>query len=276
MLERKWMLLLLGMNAFVPVGFVSAQWLHYPVAGAPRASGGKINLAASAPRGRDGKPDLSGIWAPQPSTVPEILASVPGSASNSPPPLGSEPITKYFANIFADFKPDATPLKSGITLRTDDPALHCLPTGMPMFDTYPLQRKIVQTPGLILLLSENDDTFRQIFTDGRPFPAELEPSWLGSSLGRWEGDALVVETAGLNGRSSLDLMGHTHSDQLRVTERFHRVNFGTIDFQMTLDDPQTFTRPFTVRFNLILLPDSDLLESFCSENEKDHSHATPH
>lgn len=273
MSKRKWMhpLVLLTTLLMAPGG-VRAQWMHYPLPHTPRGSDGKVNLAAPAPRGRDGKADLSGIWAPQPSSIPEILQSIPGAASSPPAPLGSEPITKYFANIFADFKSDAAPLRPGIKLRPDDPALRCLPTGMPMFDTYPLQRKIVQTPGLILLLNENDDTFRQVFTDGRQFPENLEPSWLGSSVGRWEGDTLVVETAGLNDRSSLDLLGHTHSEKLRITERFHRVTFGTIDFQMTLDDPESFTRPFTVRFNLNLLPDTDLLESFCSENEKDHQH----
>jgi len=271
--KEKWIhpLLLLVMLLMASAG-ARGQWLHYPVPGTPRGSDGKVNLAAPAPRGRDGKADLSGIWAPQPSSIPELLQSIPGAPNSPPPPLGSEPIIKYFANIFADFKPEAAPLRPGIRLRPDDPALRCLPTGMPMFDTYPMQRKIVQAPGLILLLSENDETFRQVFTDGRGFPENLEPSWLGSSVGRWEGDTLVVETAGLNDRTSLDLLGHTHSEKLRITVRFHRVNFGTIDFQMTLDDPETFTRPFTVRFNLTLLPDSDLLESFCSENEKDRQH----
>ena len=264
-------LLLLVTLWMAPVS-ARAQWLHYPLPGTPRGIDGKVNLAAPAPRGPDGKADLSGIWAPQPSSIPELLQSVPGAASGPPPPLGSEPIIKYFVNILADFKPEAAPLKPGIKLRPDDPALRCLPTGMPMFDTYPMQRKIVQAPGLILLLNENDETFRQIFTDGRRLPENLEPSWLGSSVGRWEGDTLVVETAGLNDRSSLDELGHTHSEKLRITERFHRVNFGTIDFQMTLDDPETFARPFTVRFNLIMLADSDLLESFCSENEKDRQH----
>ena len=200
-----------------------AQWLHYSSPVAPRTNDGKVNVAAAAPRGQDGKPDLSGIWAPQPSTIPEILRSVPDAGSGVPAPLGSEPITKYFANIFADFKPDVVPLKPGTKLRSDDPALRCLPTGMPMFDTYPLQRKIVQTPGLVILLNENYNTFRQIFTDGRKLPEDPEPSWLGSSVGRWEEDALVVETAGLNNRSSLDLLGHTHRTLSPGQLRDHRL-----------------------------------------------------
>jgi hypothetical protein len=141
-----------------------------------------------------------------------------------------------------------------------------------MFDTYPLAHKIVQTAGLTVILHENDNTFRQIFTDGRKFPDELEPSWLGSSIGRWEGDTVVVDTTGLIGRSSLDLVGHTHTDRLRITERFRRISIGKIELLLILDDPQTFTGPVAVKLNWVLFPDTDLLESFCSENEKDRSH----
>jgi hypothetical protein len=123
------------------------------------------------------------------------------------------------------------------------------------------------------MLSEADTTFRQIFTDGRKHPEDPQPSWLGSSVGRWEGDSLVVETIGFNDRGWLDAAGHKHSDALRVTERFHRRDFGHLDLQLTLDDPKTFTHPVTVKFTELLLPDTDLIESFCSENEKDLAHA---
>ena len=144
---------------------------------------------------------------------------------------------------------------------------------MPMFDTIPTPRKIVQDPGLVLILGEYDNTFRQVFTDGRKLPEDFVPSWLGSSVGRWEGDTLVVETAGTNGRSLLDTRGHTHSDQLRITERFRRLQFGKMEVQLTLDDPQTFSRPAVVKFNWVLMPDTDLFESFCTENERDATHA---
>lgn len=251
-----------------------AQWIHYPTLGIPRTQDGKPDLSAPPPRGSDGRPDLAGVWAPEPTPIPELLRVVSRYGINVPAPLGSASITKYYADILADYKPGEEPLRPGIGLRTDDPALLCLPTGMPMFDTNALAHKIVQTPGLMIIMSENDNTFRQIFTDGRKFPNDLEPSWLGSSVGRWEGDTLVVDTAGMNGRSSLDAVGHTHTDRLRVTERFRRVSFGKIELQLTLDDPQTFSKPLTVKFNWALFPDTDLLESFCTENEKDHSHVS--
>ena len=251
--------------------YASAQWMHYPTPGTPRTREGKPNLTAPAPRGPDGKPDFRVSGRPNRRRCPNSCP-ITRTAGSVPPPLGSESITKYFANILADFKPQEAPLRPSAVVRTDDPALQCLPTGMPMFDTHPSPRKFVQTPGLTLILNEYDNTFRQIFTDGRKLPEDPEPLWLGSSVGRWDGDTLVVDTGGLNGRRSLDLTGHTHSDQLRITERFRRTSFGKIELQLTLDDPQTFTKPLTVKFNWVLFPDTDLLEAFCSENEKDHSH----
>ncbi len=263
----------LGIALFlVPLG-ASAQWLHYPSPNTPRTKDGKPNLTAPAPRAADGKPDLSGIWVPEPTPVAELQAlRGPDSVQ---PAEGSEPPNKYFITILADFKSGQAPLQPTANVQRVEPALSCLPFGMPIFDTMPTPRKIVQLPGLLLMLGEYDETFRQIFTDGRKLPADPEPSWLGWSVGRWEGDTMVIDTVGTNGRSSLDLFGHMHSDQLRITERLHRVSFGTIDLQLTLDDPKTFTRPLTVRFNLSLMPDTDLLESFCSENEKDHIHSVP-
>jgi hypothetical protein len=115
---RKWIHpLLLLLTLWMAPGSARAQWLHYALPGTPRGSDGKVNLSAPAPRGRDGKADLSGIWAPQPSSIPELLQSVPGAASGPPAPLGSEPIVKYFVNIFADYKSEAAPLKAGIKLR---------------------------------------------------------------------------------------------------------------------------------------------------------------
>ena len=253
-----------------------AQWLHHPVPGTPRTKDGKPNLSAPAPRASNGKPDLSGIWQPEASPIPELMRLLPGGANG----LGEDIPTKYFINVLADFKPGEEPLRTRpsapLTLtafKKDDPGIHCLPTGVPMVDTVPVPFKLVQTPGLLLMLSEADTTFRQIFTDGRKHPEGPQPSWLGSSVGRWEGDSLVVETIGLNDRSWLDAVGHKHSDALRVTERFHRRDFGHLDLQLTLDDPKIFTRPITVKFTELLLPDTDLIESFCTENEKDLAHA---
>jgi hypothetical protein len=147
--------------------------------------------------------------------------------------------------------------------------INCLPDGLPIAITGPTPYKIIQTPGVIAVLLESNTTFRQIFTDGRRHPEDSQPSWMGYSVGKWEGDTLVVQTVGFNDRGQLDAMGHRHSDALRITERYHRRDFGHLDIQLTLDDPQTFTRPVDVRFGARLMADGDLIEYFCAENEKD-------
>jgi hypothetical protein len=252
-----------------------AQWVSYPTAGTPRTKDGKPNLAAPAPHTRDRRPDLSGIWHPEASSVAELASASGGS--RIPPAVGSDTPNKYFLDALADFEPGPGPLKPAALkafsqLTFVSRGFDCLPIGMPMVDTDPAPMKIVQTPGLIMILMEAETTFRQIFTDGRKLPADPQPSWLGSSVGRWDGDTLVVDTAGLNNRTWLDAAGHKHSEQLRVTERFHRINFGRMELQLTLDDPETFTKPVSFKVNLLLFPDTDLMESFCAEGEKDLKH----
>ena len=141
-----------------------------------------------------------------------------------------------------------------------------------MAETAPGPYKIVQTPGLIVMLYERETVFRQVHTDGRKLPDDPQPAWFGYSVGRWDGDTLVVDTAGFNERGWLDARGHTHSDALHLSERFHRADFGHMELQITVDDPKTYTRPFTIRLNQELLPGSDLIEYFCSENERDLRH----
>jgi hypothetical protein len=256
-------------------GGAPAQWVSYPTAGTPRTKDGKPNLAAPAPRTRDGKPDLSGIWHPEASSAAELVSASGGS--RTPPALGSEPPNRYFLNVLADFDPGPGPLqpaalKAFSQLTFVSRGYDCLPIGMPMVATDPGPMKIVQTPGLIMILIEAETSFRQIFTDGRKLPGDLQPSWLGSSVGRWDGNTLVVDTMGLNSRTWLDASGHKHSEQLRVTERFHRVNFGRMELQLMLDDPETFTKPVSFKLNLLLLADTDLIESYCAEDEKDLKH----
>jgi hypothetical protein len=123
-----------------------------------------------------------------------------------------------------------------------------------------------------MFLYEADTVFRQIFTDGRKFPPDLQPSWLGYSVGRWAGDVFVTETAGFNDKGPLDAMGHPRSESLRLTESFRRRDFGHLEVQITVDDPKTYTKPVNIRVNHRLLPDTELIESFCSEDEKDLAH----
>jgi hypothetical protein len=246
---------------------LSAQWLNHPTAGIPRTKDGKPNLSAPAPKLRDGRPDLSGVWRP------DLDPNIKGT--------NDEILPRFFISITGDFNLFALPFtpeaaaafKERLTRNgKDDPTSYCHPLGLPAVNTAPVPFKIVQTPGLIVILYEGDTTFRQIFMDGRKLPDDPMPSWLGSSIGRWDKDTLVVETVGLNESSWLDRAGHAHSDALRVTERFRRRDFGHMDIQMTLDDPKTYTKPIVYTQPQTYLPDTDLLEYFCTDNEVDTAH----
>jgi len=257
-----------------------AQWLNYSTPGVPRLRDGKPNLAAPAPRAADGKPNLSGVWHVHPTSLEEMkrlygekadVVNVPG--------MELDTISKYAINILVDFKPEESPIRPAAVeilkrrLPSEFPDTNCLPAGIPTAGLVSEPVKIVQSPGLIVMLYESEDGHRQIYTDGRTLPKEVaQPAWLGYSVGKWERDTLVVETAGFNDKSWLDVIGHPHSEALRVVERYHRRDFGHMDLEMTFDDPQMYTKPFTLKVTEDLLADSDLFESFCNENEKDRPH----
>ena len=258
-----------------------AQWLNYPASGTPRTRDGKPDLSAKAPRA-GGKPDLSGVW--QTELVPPG-ESVLGDDSAFVVP-GDDPRTfsKYFWNILADFKPAEAPIRpeaaelfrKNAERGGNNPA-SCLPLGIPGADLLSYAPfKIIQTQGVIVILYEVDNTHRQVYTDGRKLPADPQPAWLGYSVGHWEGDTLVVDTAGFNDKGRLDGFGHPRSEALRVQERFHRRDFGHLDLQVTIEDPKMYLRPITVKVTELLIPDSDVLESFCNENEKDRAHLPSH
>ena len=253
------------------------QWLNHPTSGTPRTRDGKPDLSARAPRASNGKPDLSGIWVAEPATREELLRFFPGGENN----LGEISPSRYFMNIFSDFKPEDIPMRPAAAaiaqerragLAKDIPLTRCLPAGVPLVNVLPAPYKLIQTPASIAMLYEQDTTFRQIFIDGRKLPADPQPSWLGYSVGKWDGDTLVVDTAGFNDRSWLDAFGHPHSQAMRVTERFHRRDFGHMEVQITVDDPTMYTKPFSIKIEQRLLPDTDLIESICMENEKDRVH----
>ena len=254
------------------------QWLNHPSPGTPRTRDGKVDLSAKAPHASSGKPDLSGVWQTEPVPPGE---SVLGDDSAFVVP-GDDPRTfsKYFWNILADFKPAEAPIRPEAAelfrknaASSVPPVSSCLPLGIPGADllTY-APFKIIQGSGEIVILYEVDNTHRQIYMDGRKLPADPQPAWLGYSVGHWEGDTLVVDTAGFNDRGRLDGFGHPRSEALRVQERFHRRDFGHIDLQVTVDDPKMYLKPITVKVTELLVPDSDVLESFCNENEKDRPH----
>jgi hypothetical protein len=258
-----------------------AQWLNYPSPGTPRTRDGKPNLSAKTPRASNGKPDLSGVWQTELSPPGEIDRLFGNELKAFVVP-GDDPTTfsKYFLNILADFKPEQAPIrpaaaelarKNAASAR-DNPSSKCLPQGIVRADVLSYNPfKIIQTPGVTAILYEVDNMFRQVYTDGRKLPADPQPAWLGYSVGKWEGDTLVVDSVGFNDRSWLDAFGHPHSEDLRIQERFHRRDFGHMDLQLTIDDPKMYTRPFTINVTEVLIPDSDILEYVC-ENETDQAH----
>jgi len=258
-----------------------AQWLNYPTPGTPRMRDGKPNLAAPAPRALDGKPDLSGVWHVQPSGLAEMKRLFgDGVGVSGVPGMEPDTISKYAVNILLDFKPDESPIRpeAAEILRRrapgSNPADRCLPIGIPAAGLVSEPRKIVQSPKMIVIMYESDGTHRQIYTDGRILPKEVaQPSWLGYSAGKWDGDTLIVETAGFNDKTWLDLSGHPHSEALHITERYHRRDFGHLDVEMTFDDPLMYTQPFTIKFTEELWADSDVFEYFCNENERDRAHS---
>jgi hypothetical protein len=246
-----------------------AQWLNQPMAGAPRMRDGKINMTGPVPR-LNGKPDLSGIWQVQGDP------RAPGGLFG----LGESLNSRYFRDILSDFKPEERPLTPlGVErLRQHtqpgafNPTLNCLPDGVPHGDLLPEPFKILHSPGVIVMLYEVETTFRQIFMDGRKLPADMSPTWQGYSVGRWDGDTLVIDSAGFNDRSWLDARGTPRSTDMRIEERFRRRDYGHMDLTITLTDPQIFTKPITFSVVEELLPDTDVLEHYCVENERDDAH----
>jgi hypothetical protein len=229
------------------------QWVNFPLPNTPRTADGKPNMTAPVPKSRDGKPDLSGLW--------------------------RNPDGKYLNNIAADgievpFQPWAAALYKDRqeNFSKDRPSGRCLPHGIPDAMLVPATPfKIVQTPGVTLILYENQGHYRQVFTDGRGFPKEMESTWLGYSIGKWEGDTFVVETRGLNDQTYLDDGGHPHSEVFHSVERFRRRDFGHMDIQFTIDDAKAYTRPWNVTIHFELFPDNEIMESVC-ENERDARH----
>ncbi len=257
-----------------------AQWLDYIPSKTPRTRDGKPNLSAPAPR-LNGKPDLSGVWktdSPPPGENERLFGDRMIAASV----LGDDARTfsKYFINILIDFPPDQSPMRPATEAifqrnrqaSAENPTTNCLPQGILRSDVHPYPFKIIQTPDLVTVLSEADFSFRQIYLDGRKLPVDPLPSWLGYSIAKWEGDTLVIDSAGFLDKSWLDAAGHPHSDGMRVQERFHRRDFGHMDSQITVDDPAMYTKPIIVKATYTIEPADSLLEYICAENEKDLGH----
>jgi len=235
---------------------VYAQWVKVPARGIPRGPDGKPNLSAPAPRLSDGHPDLSGVWEPNGN--------------------------RYAVNIARDLKPEDVPFqpwaralaaeRADGSRSGEDPTANCLPPGVPHIIASPPPWRLVQTPEYVVIVHELMTTWRQIFLDGRELAEDFTPSWMGYSTGKWEGDTLVVDTKGFNGKTWLDQLGKPTTDSLHVVERFRRKDFGHLDIQITIDDPKAYTKPWTVTEEVHLLPNTELLEFICNENNLDVKH----
>jgi len=235
-------------------GALAAQWPSRPTPGIPRTPDGKPNLSAPAPRSGDGKPDLSGVW---------MIKNYGGGLFDLGSDIKMEDMLPWAAVLYR---------QRADNFRRDTDGIRCLPPGPKAgigLGGFPL--KIVQAPGLVVVLYEYQTLFRQFFTDGRGLPEDPNPTWMGYSVAHWEGDTLVVTTAGYNDRTSLDLAGHPHTEALRMTERYQRRDVGHIDLKVTFDDPKAYTKPWTLALELNLVPDGQLIEYVC-ENERDASH----
>jgi hypothetical protein len=239
----------------------AAQWLNYPTPGIPRLPDGKPDLSAPAPRKPDGKPDLSGIWQGVPS------------------PDGR---SKYLLDLAADFKPGELPIqpwaealtkerRTGVLHAREWPDANCLPPGIPVLHEFLAPFKIIQEPELAVILYERQ-VFRQILMDGRTLPKDPNPTWMGYSVGKWEGDALVVDSIGFNGKIWIDFAGHPSTDALHIIERYRRRDFGHLDIELTIDDPKAYTKPWSVKLPMTFDADDELVEFVCNENEKDLKH----
>jgi hypothetical protein len=259
------------MLALAPLG---AQWPAFPDKKVPLNADGKPNLEAPTPRTADGKPDLTGVW------LNEWFYG--GQVRRPPAALPGEPPPSTFGNIGANF-PNGLPMQPWARAlmaerkrlgSKDNPDAHCLPMGIMQFHEHPQPRKMIQTPDVLVILYEGNAGVRQIFTDGRPLPKnDPQPWWYGYSVGRWEGDTLVVETTGVKNDGWHDIDGSPQTDAVKYTERFRRLNYGTMKIDVTIDDPKAYTAPFTVRVNQRLMVDervdAELIEFICAENEKD-------
>jgi hypothetical protein len=292
--------------AAIPTALL-AQWAPYPTPGVPKLADGKPNLEGPTPRTADGKPDFSGIWMFEgnrsrrangpgviagsgsgPAPTPNAGAPPPGPPpAPAPPPAGGiglgprPPGVSEFFDIGSTvpgglpFTPWAAALRKERkdNNNKDNPDAHCLPLGLTQLHMHPQARKMIQTPGLIVILYEAQGGVRQIFMDGRPLPKnDPDPWWYGYSIGHWDGDTLVVETTGFRDDVWLDVEGSPLTNTGKMTERFRRPTYGHLEMEITIEDPKAYTHPWTVKMKQRVLLDTDLIEFICNENEKSDAH----
>jgi len=252
---------------------VSAQWARHMPPGTPKNTEGKPDLTAATPRTADGKPDLSGVWV-------NGGQGAAGRRAGGPPPAdpGAPPTPTFFnagQNVpgglpFQEWAAELRKQRTAADAK-DNPDAHCLPMGFLQFHLHPQPRKILQTPNVTVIIYEANEGLRQIHTDGRSLPGpDAEPWWYGYSVGKWEGDTLVVETTGFRDGIWLDVQGTPLTDAAKVTEKFRRINYGNLEIEITIDDPKAYTKPWTVKVTQRLMLNSDLIEFICEDRDASH------
>src|SRR5215471_17544344 len=300
------------LNAAVLLGAIAAlsgtaiaQWKSTPTPNVPKNAAGEPDLTAPAPRTADGKIDFTGLWAAgrggggggagargqgQGGARGQGQRGGNAAAAPAPPPPPDAIPTANFGNASGGFQlkgqngaPDGLPpgikpwaadlVKQRMADNSkDNPDAHCLPMGFLQFHNHPEPRKMIQAPGLLVIVYEANHGLRQIFMDGRKLPnkGDVEPWYYGYSVGHWEGDTLVVETTGFNDGQWLDVRGSPMTDAAKVTERFRRPNYGSLEIEITVDDPKAYTKPWTVKVNQRVMPDTELIEFVCEDRDATH------
>jgi hypothetical protein len=255
---------------------VSAQWPRFQAPGVPRDEKGQVRMDAATPRLANAKPDFSGNWV-RFRGEGGGAGRGRGAAPAPPPDPGSPPIATFFelgANLPGGlpFTPWAAALRKERESANskENPDANCLPMGITQFHMHGQPRKVLHTPELLTLVYEANDGLRYIYTDGRTLPPQGEPQpwWYGYSVGRWEGDTLIVDTNNLRDDGWLDVRGSPLTDQARITERIRRPTYGKLEIDITIDDAKAYSKPFTVRVNQQISPDDEPIEFICNENQQ--------
>ena len=255
-----------------------AQWPKHLTEG-PRTESGQLDLKAPAPKAPDGHPDLSGLWQPMRGNFGNLKGKDKGQAAPARAP--GEPPAAQFGNVGAGFEKGLPFTEWGRKTRDDrkannskdNPDANCRPLGLMQLHTHPFEKKIVQGPGTIEIMYNANNDVRQILTNGQTLPEVgpgLTPWWYGYSVGKWEGDTLVVTTVGFRDDVWLDVNGSPLTSSGKLVERFTRLNFGTLQIDVTIEDPKAYTEPFTVRVMQQIMPDTELFESVCEDRDAGH------
>jgi len=255
-----------------------AQWPAHRTDG-PRSEGGELDLKAPAPKAPDGYPELSGLWQPMRLNLGNLKGK--GKGNVAPARAPGEPPAAQFGDLGAGFEKGLPYTEWGRKTRDerkannskDNPDAHCKPLGLMQLHTHPFEKKIVQGPGTIVIMYNANNDVRQILTNGQTLPEvgpQLAPWWYGYSVGKWESDTLVVTTVGFRDDVWLDVNGSPLTSSGKLVERFTRLNFGTLQIDVTIEDPKAYTEPFTVRVTQQLMRDTELFESVCEDRDAIH------